>query len=395
MRSQRWLFVTPFYKPAHVYGGPTYSISTLCETLANSGSEVTVFTTNANGKSKLPVQPGTLQTIDGVHVYYFERDVPGNYFHSNQLRSACYRQIQRSMFDLVYIASNWGYPFLPACRASYTKRVPYIVSPRASFKRNTWKGKFLKKFGYHVLLERPLIQRASLLHYTTALESNDSHWLRLRAPEVIIPNPVRLREFDKLPARGCFRKIFNISSEKKIILILGRIDPDKGIDLGLQAFRRVIHQIPEALLVIAGPEENNYIQRLLGWAAELNITKQILLTGLLNFSQKLEAFTDADVFLSPSRSENFGMSIVEAMACRLPIIVSDQVGVADTILKENAGLVVPLDPSRMSDAMVYMLQNPWLRQEYGDKGARIVHEQFSAESIAQKFLQLSCTFPGL
>lgn len=388
MKDSRWLFITPYYKPAHVYGGPTYSIPTLCETMASMGAKITVFTTNANGQQNLTIPPDVLQEIDGVQIYYFRRDMPGSYFFSSSLGAACYERIHRSIFDVVYVASNWGYPFQPACRASFKAKVPFIVSPRASFKQTTWKGKYIKKLGYHVLLERYLIQRASLLHYTTELESRDSHWLRLRPPEATIPNPVRLLEFQSLPTKGSFRNRFDISADDKIILILGRIDPDKGIDLALQAFVKVIERIPDARLVIAGPEENNYIQKLLSWAGGLGIAKQILFTGLLNSSQKLQAFADADLLLSPSRSENFGMSIVEAMACNLPVVVSDQVGVAETISRNQAGVVVPLDAEEMANAIVNILKNPSLREKYGCRGKQMVREHFSPEAIAQKFLQL-------
>ncbi|MCX6053859.1 MAG: glycosyltransferase [Chloroflexi bacterium] len=388
MNRSHWLFVTPFYKPAHVYGGPTYSISTLCETLVKMGSLVTVFTTNANGSCDLPFPPGVPQDIEGVQVYYFRRDHPGSYFYSKQLTSACYQKIRLSSFDVVYIASNWGYPFIPSCWASILNKVPYIISPRASFKRNTWRGKFIKKITYHLLAERHLIQKASLLHYTTKLEADQSSWLRLRTPKVIIPNPINIQEFNLLPSKGIFRNKFKIAIEKRIVLILGRIDPDKGLDLALQSIKKVLQQIPDVMLVIAGPEENNYLQSLKKWADKLDITNHIVFTGLLGTSQRLEALMDADLIFSPSRSENFGMSIVEAMACGIPVIVSNQVGVSDYIDTERAGLVVPLDPEKMADGIVKMLNDSLLCLEYSQRGKLLVHDRFSDHNIAMKYLQI-------
>lgn len=386
MERLRFLFVSPYYKPAHVYGGPSYSIPALCESLTRVGAQVTVFTTNANGRGDLPVPVGVLQEIEGVQVHYFQRDLPGNYFYSSQLRAVCYTRIARSAFDLVYVASNWGHPFLPACRASQRAGVPYVVSPRASFKRNTWKGKFLKKIGYHLLFERALLQKASLIHYTTALESNDSRWLGLKPREAIVPNPLSLQEFKSLPPKGRFRSRHNISAGRKVILILGRVDPDKGLDLALQVLSRIAPRCPDAVLVIAGPEENNQIRHLLDQAGTLGVSDRVLFTGLLDLPRKLEAFVDADVFFSPSRSENFGMAIVEAMACGLPVVVSDQVGVADMIVKEEAGLVVPLDPDRMAGALSQVLDDPSLGRRLGEKGLQMVSENFASETVARHLL---------
>lgn len=386
MDNLRFLFVSPYYKPAHVYGGPARSIPILCESLAGLGAGVTVFTTNANGSENLAVPCGAAQDVGGVQVHYFERDLPGNYFYSSQLRQACRDRIRRPGFDLVYVASNWGYPFLPACRAAHRAGVPYVVSPRASFKHNTWNGKLLKKMGYHLLFERFFIQRASRLHYTTLLEAGDSRWLRLKPQEMIVPNPLDLREFEHLPERGRFREHHDIPKDRRMILILGRIDPDKGLDLALQALSRIVPRFTDVTLVIAGPEEDGQIRSLQALARELKLNDHVLFPGLLNSSQRLEALADADLFLSPSRSENFGLSIVEAMACGLPVVVSDQVGVADIIVKEEAGLVVPLDPAHMADAVLQILDGPSLGRQLGERALQVVSENFASEAVARHLL---------
>ena len=383
----RILFVAPFYKPAHVYGGPTYSIPTICEALVNAGESVTVYTTNANGIEDLPYTPGILQDVQGVQVLYLKRNFHGNFFFSQQLASTCIQKINTSNFDVVYIASNWGFPFIPACWSSFLKKVPYIISPRASFKRNAWEGKYFKKFSYHLLFERFLINRASLIHYTTILESNQSRWLNLKPPQVIIPNPVDFQKFDSLPSKSHFRNKFKIEEDKKVILILGRIDPDKGLDLALQSLQLVVKQVSNVLLVIAGPEENNYIQKLQSLAKILNIEEHLLFTGLLDAHQRVEALVDADILFSPSRSENFGMSIVEAMACELPVIITDQVGVADFVEREDAGLVVPLDHEQMANGLIKLLNDPFLCRDFSKRAAIAVRNNFAPEKVAAQFLE--------
>jgi len=115
-----------------------------------------------------------------------------------------------------------------------------------------------KKFIYHNLIERQLINHANAIHYTTTLEVKESSWLNLRTDYFVVPNPVQLDEFAQLPPRGFFRKKLKISDSDQIILYLGRIEHRKGIDLTLEAFAHTAKQTSNIKLIIAGPDKNQY-----------------------------------------------------------------------------------------------------------------------------------------
>lgn len=379
------LIVTPFYKPAYIYGGPTRSVPSLAEAIAATGTEVTVFTTNANGKGSLDVASDSTVEVDGVSVRYFRRDFPGSYFFSTQLTYACFRQV--SQFHLVYVISNWGFPFLPACSAAWRAKTPYVVTPRTALMRRTWKGTHVKKALYHSVFERILLNRASAIHYTSELEQAESRWLNLHRRSFIVPNPVSIDEFNHLPAKGQFRKKWNISSDSWIVLFLGRIEPRKGLDLTLQGFSQIVDVVPSAQLVIAGPEEDNYRATLQRKAKQLGVDNHLLFTGHLNGTDRLTALVDADVFILTSYSENFGMAVVEAMACGLPVIVSDQVGLADLIHQENAGLITQLEPESISTALLTLLQDPDLASKIGETGKIVARRSFAPDAVAQRMLQ--------
>ena len=379
------LFVTPFYKPAYTYGGPTRSIPALAEGLASLGVEVTVYTTNANGKQNLPLDAGKPSYLDGVEVVYFNRDIPGSYFYTRQLGIACHRNA--NIFDAIYVASNWAYPLIPACKSAGNAKRPYIITPRTSFMQKTWKGKFLKKWVYHYGIERRLINRAAAVHYTSDLECHESTWLNLRPSSFIVPNPVDIREFAHLPQRGTFREAHHISLGEKIILYLGRIEARKGLDLTLSAFAQIASDFPTSRLVLAGPDEDNYSVTLRELAAQLGIAERVQFTGYLNSHQRLEAYADSDIFILSSRSENFGMAVVEAMACGLPVIVSDLVGLAPVIKNDSAGLVTPLTPDDITAAIRALLQDEQLCKQFGYKGIQVAYERFAPKAVAQQMLQ--------
>jgi len=380
----RILFVVPFYKPAYVYGGPVRSIPTLAASLAELGCQVTVYTTNANGKRNFEPALPKIQTLADVKVHYFHRALPGNYFFSPQLGQVFAATLTE--FDLVYLLGNWTYPFLSSAFAARAHGLPMVVSPRTSFMRSTWQKNYLKKMLYHQLFEHSLLNSAAALHYTTPLEAQQSAWLRLRPGHFIVPNPVDLTEFEHLPAREIFRRRFQIGDKEHLILHLGRIEPRKGISFALQAFAKLAGARRGCRFVIAGPEEDHHQQELYRQAVSLGLAEQVLFTGYLNPTQRLEALAAADVFILTSYSENFGMSVVEAMASGLPVLVSDQVGVAEQVQQTGAGVVVPLDLPQAAAQLIALVDClPRQRRDFSQNARRAAHE-YSPRQVAEKML---------
>jgi glycosyltransferase involved in cell wall biosynthesis len=380
----RILAIVPFYKPAYIYGGPTRSVPALMEGFVKNGLEVSVFTTNANGQTALNVDPNISTLLDGVSVTYFKRDLPGSYFFSKTLTEACLQHIHE--FDFVYIALNWCYPFWAGAMGALKARKPFIVSPRTSFMRKTWRNSDLKKTVYHYALERSLINRAAAIHYTTALEETESGWLNLRPPKMIVANPVDMEEFQALPQRGKFRDEHLIPTNSLVILYLGRVEHRKGIDFTVKAFAEIADQVPGAVLVIAGPCEENYQEILKRTAMEMNVIEKVQFTGYLNREQRLSALMDSDVFILSSYSENFGMSVIEAMASGLPIIVSEHVGVAEDVVAAKAGFVVPLDVLQIAHSMKELLNCETLRKSMGACARRFALQQYNPQAISAKMI---------
>jgi glycosyltransferase involved in cell wall biosynthesis len=380
------LCVTPFYKPAFVYGGPTRSIPALCEGLAGCGCEVSVYTTNANGKAKLSVEAGKEQVLDGVKVTYFERSgIPG-YFYSRDLAAACRNGLNR--YDLISITGNWVHPLLPVCREALKWSVPYVISPRTSFMRKAWKYGSLKKLVYHLTFERRLVNGAAAIHYTSELERTESAWLRLRPPNFIIPNAVDLDELDPAPERGAFRAKWRITDNEKIILYLGRLEPRKGLELTLRGFASACRLgLAGTTLIFAGPEKRNYRHVLQKCAAALGVENKVLFPGYLNAGERLSALMDADLFVLLSYGENFGMALVEAMALGVVPLISDQVGIADDISKAKAGIVVPLDPDRIASELRGILTAPDAQRHCSGNARTFVRENYESRKVARATLQ--------
>ena len=130
------LHVVPTYWPAVRYGGPIFSIHSLCRTLVQAGDEVEVFTTNVDGPGVLDVELEEPTDIDGVSVSYFPCRWSRRLYHSPELRNALQRRVRD--FDLVHLHSVFLLPTLAAARRATNQGIPYICllytspSPRDS-----------------------------------------------------------------------------------------------------------------------------------------------------------------------------------------------------------------------------------------------------------------------
>lgn len=386
----RILCVAAYYKPAYVYGGPARSIPALCEGMVRAGNEVTVFTTNANGEGKmLDVPTAHPVEVDGVRVHYFPvfwpfaRSFP---FYSKLLGEACRRLVNQ--FDVVYLPATWTYAMWAGASAAVRLNVPYVVSPRGSFMDWSMRQKRLKKHLYLELFERRLIDGAAAMHCTSHLESEQIKQWNFRPPVVVIPNGIDTSAYIQLPEKGGFRQALNLPNTATVSLFVGRLHTEKRLDLMIEAFSRVVGSVKDAHLVIIGPEADGTGGAVRRQVAELGLSEHVRLMGLLTGQDLLQAYRDSDMLLLLSHRENFGMVAVEAMALELPVLLAEEVGLAQEIAEANAGYCVKAQPDSVADRWTQMLSTPGARQEMGQRGKKLVQQRFDSAVVAKQMLRM-------
>jgi glycosyltransferase involved in cell wall biosynthesis len=200
---------------------------------------------------------------------------------------------------------------------------------------------------------------------------------------VVISNGIDLSEFSDLPPKGCFKKKFNIPEDKKIILYLGRIHKIKGIDFLVKAYAHLTKSMNfnDAILVIAGPDDG-YLRETQALINSLKIDDIVLLTGPLYGRDKLEAYIDADVYVLPSRYENWGLTALEAVACGTPVILTENCGAAK-YFKDKVGLVVKPDSSHLAEALLEMFLSQDKRELFRENGRTLI-EKFSISEVVSE-----------
>jgi glycosyltransferase involved in cell wall biosynthesis len=289
----------------------------------------------------------------------------------------------------VHITAVWNFPVWAAARACQQANVPYIISPRGTIYPETiaLKSSSFKKL-YYQLIAKTCLNQAAAIHYTAIDEKQKvESSLHLATKGIVIPNGIDLSEFIPAQRPKAFGEYFPELAGKKYLLFLSRINQKKGLNLLVEAFEGIAANFPQMQLVIAGPDNEGYGATIKSLIKEKGLIKQTFFTGLLSGDKKIAAYRDAELFVLPSYSENFGMSVVEAMACGTPVIVSDQVGIAPNIEEHQAGIIVKTEPESISKAIQLLLINETLKRKIAVNGMRMAEEQYNIRSVADKFIK--------
>jgi len=260
-------------------------------------------------------------------------------------------------FDRVIVNGLWQYPSLAAWRAFAGGSTQYFVFPHGMldpwFKR-TYPLKHLKKWVYWPWAEYRVLRDARAVIFTSEEErrqARESFWL-YRAHEVVSPLGVATpppATADEFLAR------FPELRGKRIVLFLGRLHVKKGCDLLIDAFAKCAPN--ESALVMAGPDQ---------WHGELpkRAGRNVLFTGILEDSLKWSALRAAEVFALPSHQENFALAVAEALACNLPVLISNRVNIWREIEEDGAGFV-----QRDDAAGTEQLVRRWFQTPESDRAA--------------------------
>jgi glycosyltransferase involved in cell wall biosynthesis len=234
------------------------------------------------------------------------------------------------------------------------------------------------------MFDLPNLNAASGIHYSTDAERDNAAFLGLSAPTFVVPNGLDWNRFRVLPARGGFRQKW-VPENASVMLFVGRIHPVKGLDTLILAFAEIYAKHPNARLVIVGPENDDYGNHLRSRIREIGLDAAIVFTGPLIGVELVQAYVDADIFVLPSHTENFGMVVAEAMASAMPVVISDQVKVSADVANAGAGIVTRRNVADLAEALEGLLSNESKRSAMGNAGRRLVHEKYRLPEVLRAF----------
>ena len=377
-RRLRVLHVTPYFAPAFGYGGPPQAILGLCQGLQRIGVEVEVFTTTANRGADLSPSPPSGDRYEGVAVRYFPLRFGRRIFRAPGLRAALRADLAR--YDLLHLHGLWTFPNWAAARLARRAGVPYVVSPHGML--DDW------SMGHHAgrkrvaywLVERRLLAGAVWLHATAATEARAIRSWNPRVPVVIVPNGVESPAPSKV---GAFRTSLKMERDVPLVVYLGRLHVKKRLDLLAAAFERVRAVHADASLVIAGPDEGAYRRRVEPCFASAG--ESVRWTGELDNTEKWSLLADATALVMCSDSENFGNSVLEALAAGVPAVVT-QTCPWEAVEREGCGFWVPQNADAIARALLDLLRDPVAARAMGERGRTLARDRYSWNAVARVML---------
>lgn len=369
----RILHITPSYKPAFRYGGPTFSVSCLAESLAAAGAEVWVFTTTANGPEELDVPVGVPIEVEGVRVIYFRRWTGDHGHFCPALWQALWRQGQR--FDVVHIHSWWNWVAFGAAFVCRVRGFRTVFSPHGMLSVYTLRSRV--KWLFQRMVGRWLLALARWLA-TARLEQRE---LRALAPDrevMHLPNIV--------PLPGVETYTTADSAGRPVrLLFLSRIDPKKGLTFLLETLA-ALNMGADWQLVIAGEAHSAYARKMQHLACQTGLQARIHWQGWVSGNEKWRMLAEADLLVLPSQNENFALAVLEALAVGTAVVVSDQVGLCDYVREQDFGWVVPLRVEAWREVLSNALSDAVKRQRIRQQAPDRVRRDFDATTLARRYL---------
>lgn len=357
-------------------GGPPKIIYDHAVEQMKLGAEVTILTPISEGQ-KLYAVP------EGAKVVTCKRHWFSKFWAEFSPELYTWIKIHGNEYDIIHIHGVWHFsgvaPYLAGIKTAK------CITTHGLLDRWTISKGYWKKYLFGLLFQKKILKNTELIQINNTDEQADlKRFLGFEHPNVkIIPNGMNLKDFATLPAKNTFRNQFHITKDKQLILFMSRINLKKGLDLLLPAFKKLVSERNDCLLILAGPDDG-YLAETQDFINKYNLSDKIVLVGMLTGKDKLAALSDADIFVLPSHSEGFSIATLEALISGVPSLLSDRVGFGEAIRKNNAAHLVELNENSIVEGLNKMLDDKNYCQTLSKNGISLVKNRYDIELVAKQ-----------
>jgi len=367
--------VTPSFHP--MIGGVEFYVRGIGTELARLGYDVHVYTPNKVMGKKID---GEEEVIDGVHVHRLEVWFEVSY--RVKMWRGLQDALQRDSPDLIHVYSHDSYA-RPAAKAAGKLGKPLVITTYGPFATHSDYGATQRLlFRLYDSYVTPSLFRDCAVVLVRYPEIMD--WVRSFGVEDartrLEPSGIPKSYLTKADARKG-RERFGHDGE--LILYLGRISPQKGVQYAVQAMQHVKRRFPRAKLAIVGPDYIGYSSHLRELAERLDVAENIaIMKAVTTEEEEVELLSACDAFVMPSSFEGFSQSVMKAMAQSRPVVVTRVGGLPYEIDYGRCGLACDFgDATLLADGLISLLESPDLSSTMGANGRKRA-EEFTFERLA-------------
>lgn len=285
--------------------------------------------------------------------------------------------------DAVHLSNHWTALNALVYRAARARGKPYVICPAGALPVNG-RSVTLKKL-YNAVVGGQLVSRASAWVAITPAEAADFGAYGVDPRKVsVIPNGIDPEEYGPVQA-GHFAQRPGIAG-RRMLLFLGRLNPIKGPDLLLDAFGRIQTAFANHVLVFAGPDEG-MLEGLRQKAAMAGLEGKVIFAGYLGGVEKLAALRAAELLVIPSRREAMSLVALEAGACGIPVLMTDQCGFP-AAAEHGGALIVPADTASLARGLETLLADPARLKVMGQALRKLVEARYTWAAAAERYAEL-------
>ncbi|HEX8340825.1 MAG TPA: glycosyltransferase [Tepidisphaeraceae bacterium] len=279
--------------------------------------------------------------------------------------------------DVLHFHGVWELQFAFMASIARAARVPYVITPHGMLDPWGLSQKRLKKKTAMTLFVRRTLNGAAFLHLLNPIEKQSLAALRLKSPVEVVANGVFLDEID--------RPIATAPPGGRYVLFMGRLHYKKGVDVLAEAFALVAARVADVRLVVAGPDDGA-LDDLNRRVAAHGLQGRVDVAGPVYGEQKWSLLRGAACFCLPSRMEGFSIAITEALASRVPAVISQECNFPEAGAA-GAASVVRLTAADVAGGITRVLDDEPAARAMGERGRALVEARYTWPAVARQMVE--------
>jgi len=285
--------------------------------------------------------------------------------------------------DIAHVHGVWRPLLLQAARTSSTQRLAYCVTPHGMLSSWGMAQKTVKKRVALMLAWRSALAKAAFLHFVSEGELAASAPLGLGTQPLVLPNGIDVAELEGVASPVHADRVAPLP--ERFILFVGRLHYSKGLDLLCDAFAAVAAHHPEVTLVVVGPDFG-YGEEFARRIRARGLAGRVHVLGPVYGAAKLALMRAALCLCLPSRQEGFSVTILEALACGRPAVISEACNFAE-VETAGAGFVTGLSSAQIADRLLRLCGDEALCGRQGRAARALVQQRYGWDMLASRLVE--------